>query len=165
MGSASPGIFMQQFTGTSRQAAVLNQDNTSNSQSNPAVRGHLVQIYATGQGVLPGLPADGVAAPSSPLVVVPKSLTQVLIGVCLLSETTTAPAGCANQPGDVGTSGSVASTWIPYSGLAPGWVGLWQINAQIPMAVPPGPAVIKVVFNNMASTDPAPAFQTVIYVK
>ncbi len=165
MSSVSPGIFMQQYTGTSRQAAVVNQDNTINSQSNPAVRGHLIQIYATGQGVLPGMPADGVPAPTNPLVIVPKSLTQVLIGTCLLSETASAPAGCPNQPGDVGTSGSVASTWIPYTGLAPGFVGLWQINAQIPMAVPAGPAIIKVVFNNTASTDPQPAFQTVIYVK
>jgi len=167
MSSASPGVFMQQYTGTSRQAAVLNQDNSINSSVNPAQRGHVIQIYATGQGVIPGLPADGVPAPSSPLVVVPKSLTQVLIGTCLLAEGTGAPVGCPNQPGDVGTAGSVASDWIPFTGLAPGFVGLWQINTQIPMAVAPGAAVIKVVFNNMASTDPAPgaAFQTVVYVK
>jgi len=165
MSSASPGVFMQQYTGSSRQAAVLNQDNSPNSATNPAVRGHLIQIYATGQGVIPGLPADGVQAPSSPLITVPTSLTQVLIGTCLLAEGAAAPLGCPNQPGDVGTAGSVASNWIPFTGLAPTFVGLWQINAQIPMAVTPGAAVIKVVFNNMASTDPAPAYQTVVYVK
>jgi uncharacterized protein (TIGR03437 family) len=168
MSNASPGIFMQQYTGAQRQAAVLNENNSINSQSNPAVRGHLIQIYATGQGAIPGMPADGVPAPpNGPLIVVPKSLTQVLIGTCLLAESANPPVGCANQPGDVGTAGSVASEWIPFSGLAPGFVGLWQINAQIPMAVAPGPVVIKVVFNNMASTDPAPGatFQTVIFVK
>ena len=39
MSSASPGVFMQQYTGSSRQAAVLNQDNSPNSATNPAVRG------------------------------------------------------------------------------------------------------------------------------
>jgi hypothetical protein len=142
---------------------VLNEDSTINSSTNPAVCGHMLQIYATGQGVIPGLPADGV--PPASTVIVPKSLTQVLIGTCLLSEGTAAPLGCANQPGDVGTSGSVSSNWIPFTGLIPGYVGLWQINAQIPMAVAPGAAVLKVVFNGTASTDPAPAYQTVIYVK
>jgi uncharacterized protein (TIGR03437 family) len=167
MSNASPGIFMLQFTGTSRQAAVLNQDYSVNSQSNPAVRGKVISIYATGQGVIPGMPADGVAAGVSPLVVVPKSLTQVLIGTCLLAEGNSVPTNCPNQPGDVGTSGSVASDWIPFSGLAPGFAGLWQINAQIPMAVLPGPAVIEVVFNGMASIDPVTTapFKTVIYVK
>jgi len=165
MSGASPGIFMQQYTGLSRQAAVLNQDGSINSATNQAQRGHLIQIYATGQGVIPGLPADGVPASSTPLITVPTSLTQVLIGTCLLSEGNSPPLSCANQPGDVGTAGSVASNWIPFTGLAPGFAGLWQINAQIPMAVLPGAAVIKVVFNNTPSTDPAPAFQTVVYVK
>jgi uncharacterized protein (TIGR03437 family) len=171
MSSSSPGIFAQfpqansRANGAQDQAAVVNQDGSINSSNNAAVRGHLIQIYATGQGVIPGLPADGVPAPSSPLIVVPRSLTQVLIGTCLLSEGTGAPAGCPNQPGDVGTAGSVASDWIPFTGLAPGFVGLWQINAQIPMAVTPGAAIIKVLFNFTPSTDPAPAFQTVVYVK
>jgi uncharacterized protein (TIGR03437 family) len=163
MSGASPGIFMLQYTGTARQAAVLNQDNTINSSTNPAVRGQLIQIYATGQGIIPGLPADGV--PPASIVAIPKTLTGVLIGTCLLSEGTGAPAGCANQPGDVGTSGSVSSNWIPFTGLIPGYAGLWQINAQIPMAVVPGAAVVKVVLNGTASTDPSPAYQTVIYVK
>jgi uncharacterized protein (TIGR03437 family) len=163
MSGASPGVFMLQYTGATRQAAVLNQDNSINSSTNPATRGQLIQIYATGQGLIPGLPADGV--PPATTVAMPKTLTQVLIGTCLLSEGAAAPLGCANQPGDVGTSGSVSSNWIPFTGLIPGYVGLWQINAQIPMAVPPGSAVLKVVFSGTASTDPAPAYQTVIYVK
>jgi uncharacterized protein (TIGR03437 family) len=169
MSGASPGVFMQQFTGTQRQAAVRNQDSSINSSTNPAARGSVISIYATGQGVIPGLPADGVGAPSSPLVTVPKTLTEVIIGTCLLSEGTAAPVGCANQPGDVGTSGSVSSNWIPFTGLAPTFAGLWQINAQIPMAVTPGAAALMVIFNGTASTDPlsssSSAFQTVIYVK
>jgi uncharacterized protein (TIGR03437 family) len=167
MSNTSPGIFQQSFSGSSRQAAVLNEDNSLNSASNPAQRGHIITIYATGYGPeVPGIPADGVPAPSSPLVVVPKGLTEVLIGTCLLSEGTAAPLNCPNQPGDVGTAGSVATNWIPFTGLAPGFVGEWQIDAQIPMAVVPNQAaIIKVLFNGIASSDPQPAYQTVIYVK
>jgi uncharacterized protein (TIGR03437 family) len=166
MSGSSPGVFMQTYTGSTRQAAVLNEDNSINSATNPAQRGHLIQIYATGQGPIPSLPPDGVPATSSSLVVVPKGLTQVLIGACLLSEGTAAPLNCTNQPGDVGTSGSVSSNWIPFTGLAPNFVGLWQVNAQVPMqTLPNAAAVIKVLFNGAASSDPAPAFQTVIYVK
>jgi len=98
MSGSSPGVFMQTYTGTTRQAAVLNEDNSINSATNPAQRGHLIQIYATGQGSIPSLPSDGVPATSSSLVTVPKGLTQVLIGACLLSEGTSAPLNCTNQP-------------------------------------------------------------------
>lgn len=30
---------------------------------------------------------------------------------------------------------------VLFSGMAPGYVGLWQINAEVPPNVPPGPAV------------------------
>jgi uncharacterized protein (TIGR03437 family) len=34
---------------------------------------------------------------------------------------------------------------VLFSGMAPGWVGLWQINAEIPQSTTPGPAVPLVV--------------------
>jgi uncharacterized protein (TIGR03437 family) len=34
---------------------------------------------------------------------------------------------------------------VQFSGMAPGYVGLWQINAQIPQSVTPGNAVPLVV--------------------
>ena len=30
---------------------------------------------------------------------------------------------------------------VLFSGMAPGYVGLWQINAEVPANVTPGPAV------------------------
>ncbi len=62
---ADPGLF----------SPVLNQDNTLNTQQNPAARGSVVQLFATGQGVvtpalMSGLPGPGAApfprAPSTP---------------------------------------------------------------------------------------------------
>jgi uncharacterized protein (TIGR03437 family) len=46
---AAPSIFTLDATGQGR-AAVLNQDNSVNSPTNPAPRGSIIQIYATGEG-------------------------------------------------------------------------------------------------------------------
>ncbi len=45
---AAPGIFTT--TGVNGQAAAINQDGSLNSASNPAARGSVVSLYATGQG-------------------------------------------------------------------------------------------------------------------
>ena len=50
---AAPGIFTLTGTG-SGQGAVINEDGTINSVTNPAPRGSIVAIYGTGQGVLSG---------------------------------------------------------------------------------------------------------------
>jgi uncharacterized protein (TIGR03437 family) len=47
--AAAPAIFTVDGSGTG-QAAVNNQDGSLNSESNPAPRGSIVSIYATGQG-------------------------------------------------------------------------------------------------------------------
>ncbi len=46
MSAAAPGI----FTNGSGQAAASNQDGSLNSASNPATRGSIITLYATGQG-------------------------------------------------------------------------------------------------------------------
>jgi uncharacterized protein (TIGR03437 family) len=46
--SAAPGIFTT--AGGTGQAAATNQDGSLNSESNPAARGSVVSLYATGQG-------------------------------------------------------------------------------------------------------------------
>ena len=46
--AAAPGIFTT--AGTNGQAAAINQDGSLNSVSNPAARGSVVSLYATGQG-------------------------------------------------------------------------------------------------------------------
>jgi uncharacterized protein (TIGR03437 family) len=51
--SAAPGIFTTTGSGTG-QAAAINQDGSLNSASNPAPRGSVVSIYATGQGTNTG---------------------------------------------------------------------------------------------------------------
>lgn len=162
----APGLFTScqaNQTGNFREACVLNQDNTVNSADNPAPRGSVVQIFGTGQGPVSNPPADGAPAASSPLSVT-QNTARVIMNTCYTDE-------CgASQPGDVGTSGSVSSSWVPFSGLAPGFAGLWQVNAQIPMAVPPSSqtgqgTLLVVVINNVPSSDTNSGFRTYFYVK
>jgi uncharacterized protein (TIGR03437 family) len=106
--AAGPGIFTVNSNGMG-QGAVLNQDFSPNSGQNPAAVGSVIQIYATGLG----LTAPPVAA-GQPGAGAPYDLT-------------------VNTP--VVTIGGVAAQ-VLFSGLAPGFVGLYQVNVQ----VPPGPA-------------------------
>jgi uncharacterized protein (TIGR03437 family) len=119
--TATPGIFSLLQNGRG-QGAVLNPDYSQNGDpatiagAKPAARGSVIQIYATGAGAtIPAL-AAGEAAPASgnPLV-----FTQVKPTV---------------------TIGGKAAE-VQFSGMAPGYVGLWQINARIPDDVTPGNAV------------------------
>jgi uncharacterized protein (TIGR03437 family) len=83
--------------------------------SNPAIAGTTtILIYCTGLGPVTNQPATGSPAPSSPL-----------------AETT-------NQP--TVSIGGVTAT-VSFSGLAPGYVGLYQVNALVPAGVAAGSAV------------------------
>jgi uncharacterized protein (TIGR03437 family) len=130
LAQVSPAIFCGAAggclaTGGFYQAAVLNQDNSVNSTTNPALRGSVIQIFCTGQGALDNPPADGAAAGVSPLATTPQT-PRVAIGTDFVDD-------MKLLPGDP-TDGQ----WVLYSGLAPGYAGLWQINVRIPMGVAPG---------------------------
>jgi uncharacterized protein (TIGR03437 family) len=102
--SAAPGLF-QHDQATPPKGAVLNQNNSINTSSVVALRGDVVQIYATGPGAFKNAITDGGAAPSNPLNET-RSTPQVFIG-------------------------GIPAT-VSYSGLAPGYPALWQINARVP---------------------------------
>ena len=103
----SPGIFLTDFLSLDRPGAILTEDYRLTGPSVRAQRNHVIQIYATGAGTLTLNVDDGAAAPASPLV-----KTNLLPRVFIGSEEAT----------------------VEFSGLAPGYVGLWQINARIPDA-------------------------------
>ena len=167
----APGIYttcQANQAGTQREACVLNEDFTVNSASNPAPRGSVIQIFGTGQGMVTNPPADGSAAVSSPLSGTVASPTRVAMGTCFIDD-------CGTPlPGDVGTAGSHSTSWVSFSGLTPGLVGLWQVNAQIPMAIPPassanngGQTTVFIQLNGVASGGLGPAgtgFNTYFYV-
>jgi uncharacterized protein (TIGR03437 family) len=134
--AAAPGIFTANQSGTG-QAAVVNQDGSINSASTPAPAGSTILIYGTGQGQVSPAVTDGTAAPSSPLsstVAVPTSSG----ATCLNNQ----PSMCV----------SLGSTFgdVKYSGLAPGFIGLWQINVTIPAGLT-GTVPVRVVINGTPS--------------
>jgi uncharacterized protein (TIGR03437 family) len=127
---AQPGIFKTGAT----QGAVLNQDNAPNSAANPAARGSVLQIYATGLGATNPAVSTGDPAPSSP------SFAAVTNPVTL-------------------TVGGVSAV-VEFQALAPGFVGLYQVNARIPTEVSPGSAVpVKIIQNGIESNEATVAIQ------
>ena len=140
MNVAVPGIFTQGGTGIGT-AAAINQDGTVNSPTNPAVQGDVIQLFCTGQGFVPGAPADGY--PST--AVNTKATPAVLMGTAFV------PDGA-----------------VKYSGLAPGLVGVWQINVEIPKTVittPNNPTDVVLLQNSVFSGSPATGREVQIYVK
>lgn len=117
--ASAPGIFTLPMNGQG-QGAVLNQDNTVNFGTNPARRGSVIQIFATGAGETTPALAAGEAAPASgnPLVLTKVQPTMTIGG---------------------------KNAKVQFSGMAPGFVGLWQINAEVPADVTPGFAVPLVI--------------------
>jgi hypothetical protein len=90
----------------------------------PAARGETLVLYLTGLGPVQNTPASGDAA----------SLTT-------LSPTVIKPAV---------TIGGFDSTVI-FSGLAPGFIGLYQINVTVPAAVATGTVDLTVLSNGVTS--------------
>jgi uncharacterized protein (TIGR03437 family) len=129
MTTVSPGLFTLSATG-SGQLAALNEDNTVNSPANPLARGHIIQIFGTGQGLVSNPPDDGVAATAGSLTpLAPK----VLIG-----------------------SVSAADSDVIYSGLAPGLIGVWQVNVRVSTTDTAGLAVpITISLSSVPSNDPS----------
>ena len=111
--TVSPGLFTTDSSG-SGQLSATNQDGTVNNGTNPAKAGSYITLYGTGQGVVSGMPPDGHPAPKSGLLPASSDL-KVFIN-----------------------SDFVPQSDIQFTGLAPGFVGVWQINVKIPSNVPPG---------------------------
>jgi len=40
---------------------------------------------------------------------------------------------------------------IKFSGLAPGYIGLWQINVAVPTGLTPGAVAVRVIINGTPS--------------
>jgi uncharacterized protein (TIGR03437 family) len=97
--------------------AILHSNFKLANTADPAAGGETVLIYCTGLGyVVAPLPANGVAATGQPTMNAP-----------------TVTIGGANAR-------------VSFSGLAPGYVGLYQVNAQVPAGLAAGnqPVVITI---------------------
>jgi uncharacterized protein (TIGR03437 family) len=113
---ASPALFTQNSQGWG-PAAALNEDYRLNTAANPADRGSIVILYATGEGMTDQALDGSLAAAPLPQPVLPISVT------------------VGGRPAEV-----------LYAGGAPGLVaGVMQINIRIPGDAPAGDGVMVVV--------------------
>ena len=135
--AAAPGIFTTNQAGTG-QAAVVNQDGTLNSSSNPAPVGSTILIYGTGQGQVSPAVTDGTAAPGPPNLASTVAVPTTSGTTCLNSQ----PSMCVAMGSSFGD--------VKYSGLAPGYIGLWQINVVIPQGAT-GTTPVRVVIDGIPS--------------
>lgn len=103
-------------------AAALNQDYSVNSPSQPAAPGTAIMVYLTGLGAVDHPVATGSAAPADPLSRAP-GVTASIAGV---------PAS------------------VFFSGLAPGFAGLYQVNVLGP-PLPPGEYALQISVGSAAS--------------
>ena len=129
MTPVSPGLFTLNSSG-SGQLSALNEDYTTNGPGNPLTRGHIIQLYGTGQGMVANAPPDGILDPG----LAPSVQTPVV------------------QIGGI----TVAPSSVTYSGLAPGLVGVWQIDVIVPTTVTAGNSVpVVVTLGTLPSSNPA----------
>jgi len=114
---AAPGLFTLDGT----RAAALNQDFTLNGPDNPAAVGTVLQLFLTGQGVLDTRVRTGELAPLTPPF--PRPWLPVAMRI-----------------GDL-------EARVLFVGLAPGFVGLTQVNVEVPRGVfPSDSARVAVAF-------------------
>jgi uncharacterized protein (TIGR03437 family) len=115
----SPALFVQGAL-EQGQLAAINQDGTINAPGSEVAKGQFITLYATGLGFVPNAPPEGVP-PTGP------------------------------TPAEESIRVLINTDWVPdeniqYFGLAPGFVGLYQINVKVPTdRVAPGAAIDVVV--------------------
>jgi uncharacterized protein (TIGR03437 family) len=100
------------------QGAIVDLSARLVDASNPTTAGNTILIFATGLGAVTNAPASGTAASGT-----------------TYSQTTTTPTV---------SIGGVPAV-VSFAGLAPGTVGEYQLNVQVPQGIAAGPAVPVVV--------------------
>jgi uncharacterized protein (TIGR03437 family) len=150
MAPAAPGLLTNGFPTTppAIQVAALNYEKDGNGKDlpvtcngkagaaqpspdcpggvKPVKRGQVIALFLTGQGFLPGMPADGDQAASA-------------------LQTPLRPSVY------MGGSTYIPDSAVLYSGLAPKQIGVWQINVRVPDTTPVGEVPVFVRFNDRTS--------------
>ena len=124
LAAAAPVIFAAS-PGDSQGAVLIANTGTLASPARPARPGELVSIFCTGLGAVTNRPATGAAAVANPL-------------------------SWTNVPPTVSIGGVDAR--VTFSGLAPGLVGVYQVDVEVPGSVAAGDRVaVQVTTGGTAS--------------
>lgn len=127
IGATAPGLFSMNQSGGGQGAILIANTpafaglagSVPGRDARPAQRGvDSVSIYCTGLGAVNNQPATGAAASANPLATTIAAPTVTIGGV---------------------------TAQVSFSGLAPGFAGLYQIDAQVPAGIAAGDAVPVIV--------------------
>jgi uncharacterized protein (TIGR03437 family) len=130
---AMPGIFINDAgVPAIRRFVAAGEPSQPVTPSNPARIGDVLEIFATGLGETDPPVASGDALATGSQALTPVSLEIGGIGVPVL-----------------------------YQGLAPGFVGLYQVNVQVTDNVPTGTGQIRIIQNGIVGNPDNPAIITV----
>jgi uncharacterized protein (TIGR03437 family) len=105
-------------------AIVQNQDYSLNGPSNPAAGGSTIIAYLTGSGPVSPTVADGVLTPTGTLV-----------------------QATSTHSAKIGTT----DAQVQFAGLAPGFIGLVQMNIVVPTGLTPGAYPLTVTIDGQTS--------------
>lgn len=122
-GLTSVGVFTNNPVGGLGYAAALHPDFSVISPSSPAQIGEIVAVYLAGMGAVRPPVMDGTPASSSQL-----------------SYTTSTPLVFL-----LDASGNYLQAPVAFSGLAPGFAGLYQINFTVPSGLVSGNATLEII--------------------
>jgi uncharacterized protein (TIGR03437 family) len=122
MDIASPAMFTRPPTGVGQIAAINHADGQINSANNPVRPGDAIQLFGTGAGHIPGAPPDGEVAQG---IISTPVMPNVFVNSRWLND--------------------YDPSLILYSGLAPGLIGVWQVNIVIPDYVPNSDNVLIII--------------------
>ncbi|HYI97957.1 MAG TPA: proprotein convertase P-domain-containing protein [Bryobacteraceae bacterium] len=122
--TAVPGIYTASTPGQPGPAKAINQAGTLNSAVNPAPKGSVISIYASGLGVVNPPGTAGAVPPNNPLSTV---------------------------SGDVGAFIGGVPAVVQFAGLAPGSPALYQINIMVPASAASGTQQLLLYSNGIAS--------------
>jgi uncharacterized protein (TIGR03437 family) len=119
--ATQPGIFTMNQQGTG-QGAIVDVRGRVVDRNAPAASSEVVQVFCTGLGTTEPRVRSGQPAPAA------EPLARVVV------------------PVEARIGGRSAR--VLFGGLAPNFVGLYQVNVEIPAGVEPGPAVPLVILQN-----------------
>ena len=119
--AVQPGVYT---TGGSQAIVVHNADYTLATAGRPLERAEFAFLYVSGLGPVANTPADGAGGPLPPLASASADVRVMLGGV-----------PCE----------------VPFAGLAPGFVGVYQVDFRVPAEAASGPQDVVVVANGAAS--------------
>jgi uncharacterized protein (TIGR03437 family) len=118
MNLTSPGIFTYSPTGGTGDAAALHSNYSVVSSTSPALAGETIQVYVSGLGAVTPAVADG--APGSG----------------------TSPYNTTTNPIQAYIGGTAANS--TFSGLAPGFAGVYQMNITVPTGLTAGDYYLEI---------------------